>query len=296
MRIYFLSSKPCALKVGGVFFGAVDSFERFADVNLSDKLFIEFIPENGLPLSFFLTETIRFQPPQGCEVYLLRDSIALYARDFPPADFSLRPIAQISEENCLATVFCQGEVHLSIQTEKNFFTSTLPPSFRECTLFFACDLLFIKSPTQLAVYTKTGKRVFLEKVLSHSVENNVLQARLPLEESLGRVADCAYELSADDCKRSACTLSQVRTEKLDDLLPLAFFESVLIGANYEEFLCDELVPEKEKIGAFLGDFVAVCPTEQENCFALLRQKQERLFEAAYYTVSIKNGKITDITT
>lgn len=296
MRIYFLSSRPCALKVGGIFFGAVDDFERFADVTLSDNLFIEFIPENGLPLSFFLTENIRFSPPQGCEVYLLRDSIALYARDFPPSDFSLRPIAQVSEGNCLATVFCQGEVHLSIQTDKNFFTSTLPPSFCECTLFFACDLLFIQSPTQLAVYTKTGKRVFLEKVLSHSIENNLLHARLPLSESLGRVADCVYALSAEGCQRTSFTLSQARTEMLDELLPLAFLESVLIGANYEEFLCDELAQEKDKIGAFLGDFVAVCPTEQANCFALLRQKQERLFEASYCTLTVENGKITDITT
>ena len=136
----------------------------------------------------------------------------------------------------------------------------------------------------------------MEKVLSHSVEQDVLKARLPLEESLGRVADCEYALSETECRRTSFILSQAKTEKLDDLLPLAFFESVLIGANYEEFLGDELVPEKEKIGAFLGDFVAVCPTEQANCFALIRQKQPRLFEAAYYSVSIENGKIVDITT
>ena len=82
----------------------------------------------------------------------------------------------------------------------------------------------------------------------------------------------------------------------EDLLPLAFFESVLIGANYEEFLCDELIPEKEKIGAFLGDFVAVCRAREENCFALIRQKRPGVFEASYYTVKIEKGKISDITT
>ena len=296
MRIYFLSSKPCVLKVNGVFFGSVDNFERFADITLSDNLFIEFIPENGLALSFFLTENIRFQPPLGCEVYLLRESIALYARDFPARDLALRTITQIAEGDCLATVFYQGEVHLSIQTEKNFFTSTLPPSFQDCTLFFACDLLFVKSPEQLAVYTKTGRRVFLEKVLSHSIESNRLSVRLPLAESLGRVADCVYELSADGCARTTFTLSQARTETVDELLPLAFLESVLIGANYEEFLCNELIPDKEKIGAFLGDFVAVCPTGEKNCFALIRQKQERLFEASYCTLVVEKGKISDITT
>ena len=296
MRIYFLASKPCALKIGGIFFGAVDNFERFADVTLTDNLFVEFIPENGLPLSFFLTENIRFEPPLGCEVYLLRDAIALYARDFPASDLALRPITQICEENCLVTVFCQGRVQVSIQTDTNFFISTLPPSFEKCSLFFACDLLFIQSPTQLAVFSKTGKCLFLERVLSHSIEDNCLSVRLPLAESLGRVADCRYELSAEGCTRIAFTISQARAEALDELLPLAFLESVLIGANYEEFLHDELIPEKDKIRAFLGDFVAVCPTDAVNCFALIRKKQERLFEASYCTIKVENGKISDITT
>jgi hypothetical protein len=60
MKIYFLASQPCALKIGGTFFGMVNDFERFAEFSLKDNLFVEFIPENALPICFFLNESIRF--------------------------------------------------------------------------------------------------------------------------------------------------------------------------------------------------------------------------------------------
>ena len=76
MKIYFLSSRPCALFLDGEFAGRTDLFERFADINPKDNAFVRFVPEGALPVSFFLTERLRFSPPDGCEVYILRDGIA----------------------------------------------------------------------------------------------------------------------------------------------------------------------------------------------------------------------------
>ena len=83
---------------------------------------------------------------------------------------------------------------------------------------------------------------------------------------------------------------------MDELLPYAFFESVLIGANYTDFLTDELIDKANSLIDFLGDFVGILPTEQENVCGLIRKKAENLFEATYYTVKIESNKITDITT
>lgn len=296
MKIYFLSSRPCVLRLGGAYFGRVDTFERFAQITLSDNLFVEFIPENALPITFFITEEILHASPCGCETYILRDALVLYARDFSPVDHSLRPIAQISEPNCLATLFVQGEVQLSIQTPENFFIATLPPSFCQAELSFERDLVFVKGSEMLAIFNKAGERLFLEKVVSYSVDNDILSVRIPLIESLGRVADCTYTLSSTECTRTSFRLLQARTERREELFAFAFFESVLIGAAFEEFLDDELQPKAAEIREFLGDFVFVMPTEEENCCALLYQKAERLFEAKYFTLSIKNGKIVDITT
>lgn len=295
MKIYFLSDRPCALRLGGIHFGYVDNFERFAQIQLSDRIFAEFIPENALPISFFITDEILHSPPRGCDVYILRDALVLYARDFPPADFSLRPITQIVEQNCTATLFMQGQIQLSIQTLENFFISYLPLSFCQAELFFYANLLFVKAEKMLAVFNKSGERLFMENILSYSLDGDVLSVKLPLVESLGRVADCKYALSPTECTRTECVLSQSRAERVEELFAFAFFESILIGADITEFLSDEMIPKTDGIYAFLGDFISVLPTETENCCALLYKKKEGLFEAKYFTLAVKNRKVTDIT-
>ena len=143
----------------------------------------------------------------------------------------------------------------------------------------------------------------MEEVLSFSVADGTLNATLPLSDCLGRVADCAWLLSKQGCQRTAFTLRQTRTQTgetderkiAEELLPYAFFESVLLGVNYAEFLADELADKADQIVGFLGDFAGVCLTQDPHTCGLIRKKAPRLFEVAYYTVTTENGKITDIT-
>lgn len=298
MKVYFLSSTPCALRVNDLYFGTTNLFERFAEVSLKDGLFVEFVPEGRQAVSFFLTEQIRFTPPKGCEVYLLKDGLAIYARDFPPSDFTLRPIAQARDGNTLATLFFQGELQLSIERDNQLFVATLPPSFADSKLFFESDLLFIKAADRFAVYTKNANLLLSEKALDFSVESGVLRAVLPLSDNGYRFAECEWALSETECIRLKCELRASENEGVFPIRSLAysFFESVLIGANYAEFLADELIDKADGLLAFLGDFVGVIPTDEENVCGLLRKKAENLFEAAYYTVKIEKNKITDVTT
>ena len=296
MKIYFLSDKSCALRLGGVYFGQVDNFERFAHVHLSDRIFVEFIPENALPITFFLTDEILQKPPHGCDVYILRDALILHARRFPPNDFSLRVIHQIQGEDCVATLFSQGEISLSVQTQNSFFVAALPPSFECATLCFEQNFVFVKNEKQLAIFNKACKCLFMENVLSYSFQNGILSASLPLQESLGRTAERQYSLSETECIQTSCVLSAPQGKQCTKLLAFAFFESLLIGAGCEEFLCADMQSKIEDIRAFLGNYKAILPTDEENCCILFYQKAERLFEGKYFTLSIQNGKIFDITT
>ena len=303
MKIYFLSSQLCSLTLNGVYFGITDRFERFVDVDLRDRIFAQFSPQGAHPIGFFLTEALREVPPEGCEIYLVKDGIAVYARDFPPNDFTLRPIAQARDKNFIATVFSQGQLQLSLESEKGFFVSTLPPSFQTCSIYFYSELCLLEGKNTLALYTKEGKCLLLEDFLDYSVENNELSATLPLSEQLGRVAKCRWELTPDECKQTAFSLVQTRStnggtgedELAAELLPYAFFESVLIGAKISEFLSDELQSSADALVDFLGDFTAVIPTNEAQVCGLLRKKAERLYEVAYFKVELSNGKILDIT-
>lgn len=298
MKMYFLSSRLCSLTLNGVYFGVTDRFERFAELDLRDRVFVQFHPQGAHPVGFFATDALLETPPDGCNVYLLKDGVAVYAHDFPPSDFTLRPIAQARDKDCLATVFSQGPLQVSFESDEGFFIATLPPAFHHCKLTFHDDLCFLEGENTLAVYTKQGKCVLLEEFLEYFVENNELIATLPLSEHFGRTAKCRWALSSVGCQRIEFILQQSskNSEKPhEELLPYAFFESLLIGAETRTFLSEELAVKAEDLTAFLGDFCEVIPTKEANVCGLVRKKAERLYEVSYFKVDIEEGKIVDIT-
>lgn len=300
MKIYFLSARPCALTLNGVFFGITDTFERSAEITLRDRVYAKFSPENAESIGFFITENIRTSPPEGCEVYLLPDGIAVYACDFPPVDLVLRPIAQARENELLITVFQQGRIQLAVESPDGFFNATLPPSFEKCEITLCAGVILLHSDHALAVFNKNCECMLMEQILSFSVSDNLLSATLPLSDSLGRVAECAWELSENACTQTKFTLRQtaengtVSESTREGLLAYAFFESVLLKADHRAFLSEALLPDAEKIVAFLGEFVAVTLTDKPNVCGLVRKKAERLFRVDHFTVEIENGKITDV--
>lgn len=296
MKIYFLSAIPCALRVNGLFFGTVNTFERFADCSLKDNLFIEFLPENFAPIRFFLTENIRFSAPEGCEVYLLRDGIALYARDFLYPDTRLQILSQIKKENLLITFFRQGKTQLCAEWNTGFFTSEFPEFLFPCQAELLDGILLLRGENGVAVYDEEGKILLCEKTVSHSFEGNILQARLPLSDRLGRFADCQWRLEKGGCIREKFTLLQSAEKEIPtgELIPYAFFESVLFGGDYTQFLSEELTQKADGIPSFLGEYESVVLTERPTECALIRRKGERIFEASYFTVELQNKRICDI--
>ena len=302
MKIYFLSAMPCALSVNGCYFGLCDTFERFADLSLKEENYILFQPQGAGAIGFFLTEQIRFSPPKGCAVYLLPDAIAIYAKDFPPVDFTLRPLQQLRDEKTLATLYMQGVLQLSIESEFGFFVSTLPPCFSEATLEFTEELLIVKTQNHLAIFSKKGEKLLQECVLFYERKDTQIHLQIPLSDCLGRMADCKYEIQNGQLIRTQCILSQARTfasaqepSKLrDELLPFAFFESILLGADYTQFLHESLQEKATALHAFLGDYSAVTMTNNANVCGLVREKQPDLYTVDYYTVERKDGKIIDV--
>ncbi len=297
MKVYFLSCTPCVLSVNGAYFGIVNHFEKFISVNLSDELFITLTPENGCPISFFLREDIRLFPPENCEVYLLKDGIAIYAYRFPPRDFSLQVICQRRQENILATAYKQGELFLSVHDGKNLFIATLPPSFVDCEVIFEQKLLLLRSPTQVAVFSQTAECLLIEPAQEFRLEDGILSLRVPLSDRLGRYAKCSWAIQNDTLTPTERTLLQPSIREgipPEGLLAYALFESVLLGVDYTYLLSDALQREQEKLRAYLGDFISISPTLTPNVCALVYKKGERLFNVREYAVDIQNSKIENV--
>ena len=303
MKTYFLSAKPCALTVNGVYFGICDCFERFADVCLSDNLFLQFQAENMQPVGFFLTEQIRFTAPEGVSVYLLKNAIAIYVDGFKPIDCSLRPVKQVTLQDAVITLFFQGELHLSLQTPKGLFIATLPPAFADCVIEYVNGFTILSTEKQTAVLNDSAEIILLENTKSCKIENGKLHLEIALLDSLSRFADGVWDLS-NGFIREKFTLRQRYTKDGDcspenlqkELLPYAFFESVLIGAEYTQFLSEDLQRDSQKLRAFLGEYVAVTLTDSPFRCGLVKPKSARIFEVEYFETRIENGKICDIVT
>ena len=313
MKVYFLSSKPCILTLNGTYFGLTDTFERFAEISPKDNIFAQFTPEDGLPARFFINESIRFHPPERCEIYLLKDGIAVYAKEFPPTDSTLRALTQKREGKTLVTVFRQGVTQVSIESPSGFFLCPLPFDFEPKEIEFFEDFILLSSSDRLVLFNVNGKRILSEKIKSFSFKNGVLNATLPLSDSLNRTANCAWLLKDGSCKQTEFTVEQKTSVSFpfdskaaegeasdvpaairDEILPYAFFESVLIGADYQALLSDDLKPKANQLKEFLGEFSSVVLTEKPKVCGLVREKSERLFEVDEYAVEIENGKITDV--
>ena len=292
MKVCFLSSRPCQLTLNGVYFGITDRFERSAEVCLSDGIFLCFTPENAMPISFRLTEDIRFTPPTGCEVYLLRDQIVIYAKDFPPSDFSLRIHAQKRFDNCLVTLFTQGKTQLTIESPNGFFNAYLPPISDDCELRQVNGCILVADKERLCLFSEDARLLLNEQILSFSIENDTLSARLPLNDSGCRYADCTWEIINGDCHQNSFSISDLHSAfPHEDLLVYAFFESVLLGLDYTQFLGDALLEKATDLPAFLGEFLSVIPQEDENACGLVYQKAERLYQIKIFPHMCFNGII-----
>ena len=293
MKIYFFSSRPCALVVGGAYFGKTDTFPRHAEVYAKDELLVEFRPENALPITFFLTEQIRFQPPPRCEVTLLPDGIAIFAKEFIPCDFTLRNFLQEKLNDTLLTVFSQGEMQVCLETPTGTFVKPLPPSFCPNSAQTVGDFYLLSSIDHFCLLDKSAQILLYERCESLSVEGDLLSATLPLPQGKGRKAKCAWRLS-EGVRREQFTLLQPAEEKEEGLLAYAFFQSVLLGLEYEQFLGEPLRDKAKELPAFLGDFFDVLPQEEENACGLLYRKADRLYEIKIFRVTTEEGKIVEI--
>lgn len=147
---------------------------------------------------------------------------------------------------------------------------------------------------QLAIYTKTGTCLFCKQISSFSVENDKLTVKRPLFDCLQTIAEEVFILRSESCEQISRTVIKQKDFTRQEFLACMFFESLLQQGNFEEFLSEELHYKKDELCDFLGDFLAVFPTEQPNVCALMRKKATRIFEINYFSIEIQDGKIIDV--
>ncbi len=283
MRVYFLSSRPCALQVNGVFQGRTDGFERFLELFPAEHPFIEFLPEEGLPIRFFLSEELISSPPKPLDVYLGEGFLAVYAVRFEEVG-QLRLIASAPS----ITVFSHG----GIQALLGDAVFPLSPRFSKCTIREYGKLILLHGEGALAAFFG-DKMLFCKEVQSFSFDGKVLQYVAPMSEFNGEFCQISYQISEEEAVLFEKKFPSF-FEQRKGLLLFGVLRRLSITTK-ELALSDSLLEDVESLRAYLGKYVVAFPTDVDNCVGVAVPEGENLFRLRFFQGEEEEGKIVKIT-
>ncbi|MDE7296207.1 MAG: hypothetical protein K2N84_02975 [Clostridia bacterium] len=284
-----MAETTCALTVNGVYLGIVDGFERTCELEPADRVFCELKACDRMPVSFFFDEDFLINPPPQIKLYFTEHGVAVYAENFAYADQTLRVLWQKRFGNALLTLCTQGNLQLNLQCNGEMHLVELPEALTDCQASPIGDDFLLEGSAAFARVSREGKIILFSegKVLERGQK---LRAEVPFHDSAMHTAVCAWEGDElVECK--------VRTasEPQADTFALAFFESILIGADPLPFLHETLSEKADSLREFLGDFHSVVLTETRDRVGLVYKRKERIYDLRYFRIELDDGKIKNIT-
>ncbi len=304
MTVYFLSQTPAALKLNGIYAGVCDLFERRVQIDLSDGVLAELVPDGNLqPLNFFITEKFLHSPPDFTEVYLMPEGALIYIKRYYDKCAALKVLRQTRFCGNLITLYSQGGIFLSCEGQ-DFALYELDDSFADAEFreeqAGGFPLLIVRGDGCIAAVSDKGKRVFINRAESYSC-GDMLETIVNYETCAGIKAYCEFSYDGEEV-----ALEKTRTEETcappEELLHFAFFESVLTRADVKKYLCPELLGRAEQLNAYLGEFTAVTvPTDlfvaahgNIPAAGLVYPEGKNLFRVRYFAVEYENKLISNV--
>ena len=125
MYFYFSAEYLSAIKLNGAYFGLLGNEVKSVNIDQPEKTLVEIIPLNGnnTPTNFLLNQDFLSSPNVATVIDLKGGYFISLDNNFILKEFSV--LAQEKYADCVATVFCDGQPKLSIETPNSFFTDTL---------------------------------------------------------------------------------------------------------------------------------------------------------------------------
>lgn len=165
MRVYFLSARPCALQINGVFAGYTNGFPRHLDLSPRDLPFCELIPTDGkfLPLRFVLRDNLASRLPDGLSLCFLPDGIALYADKFFPSDGALRILKREHIAEGTITLYAQAGLHYLWEKEEILRAGEADETLSDCKISACGGCILLQGKNTLCALDGEGMPFFQGK-------------------------------------------------------------------------------------------------------------------------------------
>lgn len=306
MTVYFLSFTPAALRLNGEYVGIIDTFIRRTEAEEGASIFVEAIPsDNRAPVNFMLDEKFLACPPSFCNVYLFGGDALVEITRYEPKYAPFRVIWQRRSLGNLLTLCSGGGLTLCVDgAEGGAEIYEVSEKFADSPLFEGeiggRKIAGMFSGERLFLLSEGGKKIFDNDVKSYSL-GNMLGVTVDFHSCAGAICECSY--SYDGEKLSLVSGRTVETRPVgDEVKQFAFFESILTRAGAEAYLCDDLLPRRDDLAGYLGNFsgVIVPPqkfyerTREMRAAGLVYPLSANLFKVKFYSADMQGGKIINI--
>ena len=270
MILYILCSTPCAIKCDGKYLGCVGDDYGILE---TDECYLEFIPLDNSYLQTGLL--IRGKPVRRGDVAVYDlDGGYLVAPSFSRklvTDYRLIGKAAIpfSRGKVIAALESENGIKLSVYTEKSFARENLPIPADSVKF----DRVAGGGKEYLIAYV-TGRRTavfgfeisddvvlrFKNACDSYSfVNGNLALTELKGDVMLHTVTSVWRFGNTVDCVKFDIKARRAAYSLPEKLIPIAFFEQILIGGDPSDFLSPRLKARAAEAADFIGEFSAVLP-------------------------------------
>lgn len=309
MYFYFSSDYPVALKLGGAFFGVLSDGVKHCDIDLSKTTLAEACPliSNQPTRAFLLDENFCGSIDGGSVTDLKGGYLIKFLRVFTGGEFCV--LAQEKFPDALVTVFNDGGLKISVETQNDFFAEAVPfePKSASIERFNSNGqtLFLVSMQGDYGLYSAFACDGKIEKVFCRRGDSCSIENGLTLTESFKDIAKhktvtrWEYENGTmTEKSRTVTANANFSTDKLTDrLIPYAFLEELLVGGDCTAYLDQTVLANADKLGGYLGEFIGVMPPPLFRDFTevgLIYKTAENSFTVEYYAFTLSNGKITNI--
>ncbi len=299
MRVYFLSAVPAALKLDGQYAGIIDLFERYAEIDEKKGAFAEIVPDGNLqPLNFILDEKFFSAPPAFADVYIMGNDRLIRISGYAAKSSAPQALAQKRLGGALVTIFRQGGIYAACEGAE-FALHRLPEDFSdpECSVERMCgrEFIAVRGGKFIALFSEEGRLAFLNRAESCSFGEKL---KITLRFETCTRARASFEFGYDGQKfvSEGGATEETRPPE-EEILPFAFFQSVLTRGDCAAYLSDELRPKAGALRAYLGEFTDVLPPLDEKYGAaagLVYPRGGNLYEVKYFYADAEGGKVVNI--
>ena len=310
MYYYFSADFPAAMKLNGIYVGELHETVKAMNVNALSPPLIEICPL-GLSagsINFILNDDLLISPTENLSVTDLKGGYLLkFTKRQKWQEFKI--LAQEKLPHAVITVFYDGTLKLSIETEKDFFAKTFDFCIDSAEIIpftlNGVNVIAIKlcgKTDILCVYDLSSKikELFFRPVHSFTTDGEFTTTEKLCDMAKHQIT-CSWTL--DNGCLIERTRSVTRSNKFDlsrlneKLIPYAFIEEFIAGGNIDDYTTGNVKEHADSLGGFLGNFIGVMPPPTFRTIeevGLIYKKKENLYYAEYFTFDLDGRKICNI--